>query len=119
MSRATTTNRRKPQRGRPLLVEVSIPVALGLLVLVAALGLVLVAAAQRGGAAAVVAAPVAVALTAGLGGWIAWVLRDTALTPLERVHAGLRGLEEGDFDARIDPEGAREFRDLAHSFNRS
>ena len=106
-------------RGRPLLVEVSIPVALGLLVLVAALGLVVVKVGQTDGPARYAAVPVAIALTAALGAWIAWVLRDTALSPLARMKAGLRSLEEGDFAAHIAPEGAREFRDLAHSFNRA
>jgi diguanylate cyclase (GGDEF)-like protein len=115
----TTATKRSKDRGQPLLVEVSIPVALGLLVLIAALGLVVTVAARSGGPLAYVAVPVALALTAGLGGWIAWVLRDTALRPLERIRTGLLGLEEGDFDAHIDPDGAREFRDLAHSFNRS
>ena len=106
------------ERGRPLLIEVAIPVALGLLVLIAALGLVVAALSSRNGPLAL-AAPVALLLTAGLGGWIAWILRDVALGPLDRLKSGLRGLEEGDFGARIKPEGASEFRDLANSFNRT
>jgi diguanylate cyclase (GGDEF)-like protein len=101
------------------MVEVAIPVALGLLVLVAALGLAVVVGERSSRSLAFVVIPVALLLTAALGGWIAWVLRDTALGPLSRLRTGLRGLEEGDFSAHIDPEGAREFRDLAHSFNRT
>lgn len=106
-------------RGRPLVVEVAIPVALGLLVLVAALGLVVSAVDRAEGPLRFAAVPIAVLLTAGLGAWVAWILRDTALAPLDRLRTALRGLEEGDFDARLQPEGAQEFRDLAHSFNRS
>src|SRR3712207_4707889 len=105
MSRPTSATQRAAakDRGRPLLVEVSIPVALGLLVLVAALGFSILAVGRAGGPQALITIPVAVVLTAGLGAWVAWVLRDTALGPLDRLKAGLLGLEEGDFDAHIDP----------------
>ena len=119
MSRSSAPSDATRDRGRPLLIEVSIPVALGLLVLIAALGLVVMAAQRADGPLALIALPVALLLTAALGGWIAWILRDTALRPLDRVHKALLGLEEGDFATHIDPDGAREFRDLAHSFNRS
>jgi diguanylate cyclase (GGDEF)-like protein len=108
-----------PDRGQPLLVEVAIPVALGLLVLVAALGLVLTSIKDADGIVRFAAVPVALALTAGIGGWIAWVLRDAALNALESLHRGLHGLEEGDFTARITPLGAREFREVAATFNRT
>jgi diguanylate cyclase (GGDEF)-like protein len=106
-------------RGRPLLIEVAIPIALGLLVLVAALGLVLAAVWDADGPLRFAAVPVAVVLTAGIGGWISWVLRDAALDALHELHRGLRGLEEGDYNARCRPTGAREFRDVAHTFNRT
>ena len=106
-------------RGRPLLVEVAVPVALGMLVLIAALGIVVSASGRAEGLMRYAAFPVAVALTAGIGAWIAWVLRDAALDALRSLHKGLQGLEEGDFSARITPVGAREFRDVAHTFNRT
>jgi diguanylate cyclase (GGDEF)-like protein len=119
MSREPAAVRSTDERGRPLLVEVAIPIALGLLVVVAALGLVALGASRIDGGFRYAAAPVAVGLVAGLGLWVAWVLRDTALVPLAALRAGIRGLEVGDFTTQVDPQGAREFRDLAHSFNRS
>jgi diguanylate cyclase (GGDEF)-like protein len=107
------------ERGQPLLVDVAVPVALGMLVLVAAVGLVVAAVKDSEGVMRYAAAPVAIALTAGIGGWIAWVLRDAALNALDALHRGLHGLEEGDFSARISPTGSREFRDVADTFNRT
>lgn len=109
----------KADRGQPLMVEVAIPVALGLLVLVAALGLVVAALGDASGAMQYAAVPVAIVLTGGIGAWIAWILRDAALGALESLKRGLQGLEDGDFSTRIEPKGAREFRDVAHSFNRA
>jgi diguanylate cyclase (GGDEF)-like protein len=106
-------------RGRPLIVEVAIPVALGLLVLVVALAVAISWYAQLGGPMELMTVGTLSLLTVALGFWIAWVLRDVALGPLERLRVALRSLEEGDFEAHLDPEGSREFRDLAHSFNRS
>jgi len=106
-------------RGRPLFVEVAVPVGLGLLGLVATLGVAIEAVSRAGGPVVPVALTVGLVLAALLGVWVAWVVRDAALRPLERLGAGVRGLEDGDFAARIAPDGAREFRDLAHSFNRT
>jgi diguanylate cyclase (GGDEF)-like protein len=109
----------KSDRGQPLVVEVAIPVALGLLVLVAALGLVVASVDRADGLMRFAAVPVAVGLTAAIGAWIAWILRDAALNALQALHRGLQGLEQGDFAARIPPTGAREFREVADTFNRT
>jgi diguanylate cyclase (GGDEF)-like protein len=106
-------------RGNPLIIEVAIPVALGLLVLVAALGLAIGSIDRTEGLMRFAVVPVTLALTAGIGAWIAWILRDAALNALHALHKGLQGLEAGDFNARITPVGAREFRDVAHTFNRT
>jgi diguanylate cyclase (GGDEF)-like protein len=119
MSAGKPSSRTSSERGNPLIVEVAIPVALGLLVLVAALGLVVASIDRAEGLMRFAAVPVAVVLTAGIGAWIAWILRDAALNALHALHKGLQGLEAGDFNARITPLGAREFRDVAHTFNRT
>jgi len=108
-----------PSHGRPLVVEVAVPVALGLLVLVAALGFVAAVASKTGLPVLPSTLGAGLVLTAGLGAWVAWVLRDAALAPLDHFHASLRRLEDGDFDARVEPAGAAEFRDLAGGFNRT
>ena len=108
-----------PDRGRPLTVEVAIPVALGLLVLVVALQVGEAFVKRVDGPVTLAGVATTVLLTAGLGLWVTWVLRDVALRPLERMRVGMRGLEEGDFEAHVDPAGSSEFRELAHSFNRS
>ena len=116
---ATKASSAAEERGQPLLVEVAIPVALGLLVLVAAVGLVIASTNGATGGKRLVVVIVALAMTAGIGGWIAWVLRDAALNAVAALHDGLQGLEAGDYSARIPPLGAREFRDVARTFNRT
>jgi diguanylate cyclase (GGDEF)-like protein len=106
-------------RGRPLVVDVAVPVALGLLVLVATLGFAAAVAAKTGLPLLPVTLGAGLVLTGALGAWVAWVLRDAALAPLGHFHASLRQLEEGDFEARVEPAGAAEFRELAGEFNRT
>jgi signal transduction histidine kinase len=47
----------------------------------------------------------------------AWVLAGTLAGPLQRLAATARRVEAGDLDARADPEGSAEHREVAHAFN--
>jgi signal transduction histidine kinase len=56
-----------------------------------------------------------IALVLGLG--FAWVLAGTLARPLQRLAASARRVEAGDLDARAEPEGSTEHREVAHAFN--
>jgi signal transduction histidine kinase len=56
-----------------------------------------------------------IALALSLG--FAWVLAGTLARPLQRLAATARRVEAGDLDARAEPEGSAEHREVAHAFN--
>jgi two-component system, OmpR family, sensor kinase len=56
-----------------------------------------------------------IALILGLG--FAWVLAGTLARPLQRLAAAARRVEGGDLEARAEPEGSAEHREVAHAFN--
>ncbi len=56
-----------------------------------------------------------IALVLGLG--FAWVLAGTLARPLQRLAAAARRVEAGDLQARAEPEGSTEHREVAHAFN--
>lgn len=98
--------------------DVLAPLGLGVLVVVAAVGIVAALMVRIGGpvvASIVVCAPL---FTAVLLGVIRGLMSRSAGTPLERLRAALQEIEEGNYDARLEPSGARELHDLAHGFNR-
>jgi two-component system, OmpR family, sensor kinase len=47
----------------------------------------------------------------------AWVLAETLARPLQRLAAAARRVEAGDLEARAEPEGSAEHREVAHAFN--
>jgi two-component system, OmpR family, sensor kinase len=57
----------------------------------------------------------AIALVLGLG--FAWVLAGTLARPLQRLAEAARRVEAGDLEARAEPEGSSEHREVAHAFN--
>jgi two-component system, OmpR family, sensor kinase len=57
----------------------------------------------------------AIALVLGLG--FAWVLAGTLARPLQRLAVAARRVEAGDLEARAEPEGSTEHREVAHAFN--
>lgn len=57
----------------------------------------------------------AIALVLGLA--FAWVLAGTLARPLQRLAAAARRVEAGDLEARAEPEGSSEHREVAHAFN--
>ena len=57
----------------------------------------------------------AIALALGLA--FAWVLAGTLARPLQRLAAAARRVEAGDLEARAEPEGSSEHREVAHAFN--
>jgi two-component system, OmpR family, sensor kinase len=56
-----------------------------------------------------------IALVLGLA--FAWLLAGTLAAPLQRLAAAARRVEEGDLEARVEPEGSAEHREVAHAFN--
>lgn len=56
-----------------------------------------------------------IALVLGLA--FAWILAGTLARPLQRLAAAARRVEAGDLEARAEPEGSSEHREVAHAFN--
>jgi signal transduction histidine kinase len=56
-----------------------------------------------------------IAIVLGLG--FAWVLAGTLARPLQRLAATARRVEAGDLQARAEPAGSTEHREVAHAFN--
>jgi two-component system, OmpR family, sensor kinase len=56
-----------------------------------------------------------IALVLGLA--FAWFLAGTLARPLQRLAAAARRVEAGDLQARAEPEGSTEHREVAHAFN--
>jgi two-component system, OmpR family, sensor kinase len=56
-----------------------------------------------------------IALVLGLA--FAWFLAGTLARPLQRLAAVARRVEAGDLEARAEPEGSTEHREVAHAFN--
>jgi signal transduction histidine kinase len=56
-----------------------------------------------------------IALVLGLG--FAWILAGTLARPLQRLASAARRVEAGDLQARAEPEGSTEHREVAHAFN--
>ena len=56
-----------------------------------------------------------IALVLGLA--FAWVLAGTLARPLQHLAAAARRVEAGDLQARAEPEGSSENREVAHAFN--
>jgi two-component system, OmpR family, sensor kinase len=56
-------------------------------------------------------------LALALGLCFAWVLAGTLARPLQRLAEAARRVEAGDLEARAEPEGSTEHREVAHAFN--
>jgi two-component system, OmpR family, sensor kinase len=56
-----------------------------------------------------------IALVLGLA--FAWFLAGSLARPLQRLAAAARRVEAGDLQARAEPEGSTEHREVAHAFN--
>jgi signal transduction histidine kinase len=56
-----------------------------------------------------------IALVLGLA--FAWILAGTLARPLQRLANTARRVEAGDLEARAEPEGSSEHREVAHAFN--
>jgi two-component system, OmpR family, sensor kinase len=56
-----------------------------------------------------------IALVLGLA--FAWFLAGTLARPLQRLAVAARRVEAGDLQARAEPEGSTEHREVAHAFN--
>jgi two-component system, OmpR family, sensor kinase len=56
-----------------------------------------------------------IALVLGLA--FAWVLAGTLARPLQRLASAARRVEAGDLEARAEPEGSSEHKEVAHAFN--
>ena len=98
--------------------ELLVPLGMGALVIVGVLGLLALAGSKLGATLVVVIVAAGVAMSAGLVAWIGWLTESGIARPLARAREALQLMEEGNYDTRLEPQGARELHELAEGFNR-
>src|SRR3954470_3016254 len=109
----------KPGRpGGPLKSELVLPVGVGAVVMVAALGIVAVGSNKVGAPLPVTLGLAGVVLVAGLVLYVTWVLNSAVASPLARVRDALQEMEGGNYDVRLAAGGASELCELQEGFNR-
>jgi diguanylate cyclase (GGDEF)-like protein len=117
-TRAAANQPQSPRVGGRLRNEILLPIVIGSGVLVASTGIIASGAAKLGLPIIPVAAAGGLLLTAALIVYVAWIVDGAALKPLTRVRTALQEMEEGNYDARLLPDGAAELCELAEGFNR-
>jgi diguanylate cyclase (GGDEF)-like protein len=120
VGRQTRTPAEAPQRARVggrLRNEILIPVGIGAVAALLSVGIVAAAASKAGLPVVPIVGVAGLVLIAALMAYVAWIVDGAAIRPLERVRAALQEMEEGNYDARLDPDGAWELAELAEGFN--
>jgi diguanylate cyclase (GGDEF)-like protein len=118
MTRAAANQPSSPRVGGRLRNEILLPIIIGSAVLVASTGIIASGAAKLGLPIIPVAAAGGLLLTAALIVYVSWIVDGAALKPLSRVRTALQEMEEGNYEARLLPDGAAELCELAEGFNR-
>ncbi len=117
-TRSAANQPTSPRVGGRLRNEILLPIVIGSAVLVASTGIIASGANQLGLPIIPVAAAGGLLLTAALIVYVAWIVDGAALKPLSRVRTALQEMEEGNYEARLLPDGAAELCELAEGFNR-
>jgi diguanylate cyclase (GGDEF)-like protein len=118
MTRAAANQPRSPRAGGRLRTEILLPIGIGSVVLAASVGIISSGAERLGLPIIPVAVAGGILLMLGLIAYVTWIVNGAALEPLERVRGALQEMEEGNYDARLLPDGAAELCELAEGFNR-
>ena len=104
--------------GGRLKTEVVLPVGVGAVVIMAALGLVAIGSVKIGAPLAVTLGVAGVVLVAGLVTYVAWVVESVVARPLAKVRDALQEMEGGNYEARLSAGGAAELCEVQQGFNR-
>src|SRR4051794_38147553 len=118
VTRSAANQPKKAKLGGTLRSEVVLPVGIGSGAAVAGLGIVAAGASHAGLPIVPIVAAAGVVMIAGLLAYVAWIVNSAAAKPLARVRTALQEMEEGNYDARLIPDGAAELAELAEGFNR-
>src|SRR3954449_4853881 len=118
MTRSAANQPTAPRVGGCLRNEILLPIAVGSAVLVASVGIIAAGAEKLGLPIIPVAAAGGLMLTVALMVYVSWIVDGAASRPLSRVRTALQEMEEGNYDARLLPDGAAELCELAEGFNR-
>jgi diguanylate cyclase (GGDEF)-like protein len=117
-TRSAANQPQTPRVGGRLRNEILIPIAAGSAVLVASVAIIAAGAENLGLPIIPIAAAGGLLLSVALMAYVAWILDGTASRPLARVRTALQEIEEGNYEARLLPDGAAELCELAEGFNR-
>jgi diguanylate cyclase (GGDEF)-like protein len=117
LTREAANQPNSPRKGGRLRNEILIPLGIGAAALAGSLGIVAAATMKIGAPTVLVCAVASFVLILGLMVYVAWIIDGIASKPLARVRVALQEMEEGNYDARLVPDGAAELCELAHGFN--
>src|SRR3954452_1468836 len=117
-TRTAANQPQSPRVGGRLRNEILLPIVIGSGVLVASTGIIASGAEKLGLPIIPVAAAGGLMLTVALMVYVSWIVDGAASRPLSRVRTALQEMEEGNYDARLLPDGAAELCELAEGFNR-
>ena len=116
-TKAAANRPSEPRVAGRLRNEILIPIGIGAVALAGCLGIVGAASRKIGGPTVLLSGIAAAILIVGLMAYVAWILNGVASKPLARVRTALQEMEEGNYDARLIPDGAFELAELANGFN--
>ena len=105
-------------RATSLQTDLLLPLGLGVLVVVAAVGFSVALGARLGAPILPITVVSAVVFTAALLAVASVLLRRTTAGPLADLREALQEVEVGNYDARLEPPGVRELDEVAEGFNR-
>jgi diguanylate cyclase (GGDEF)-like protein len=115
---ALSSTAAEKQAAGSLKKEVLAPFGLGVLVVIAALGVISLMADRSGGSVFTTMLVAALGLTGGLLWWTGQILRGATQPAIDQLARGMEEVEDGNYDVRLRRVGASEFSELAEGFNR-
>jgi diguanylate cyclase (GGDEF)-like protein len=115
---ALSSTAAEKQAAGSLKKEVLAPFGLGVLVVIAALGVISLMADRSGGSVFTTMLVAALALTGGLLWWTGQILKGATQPAIDQLARGMEEVEDGNYEVRLRRVGASEFSELAEGFNR-
>lgn len=109
---------RAGKRGSRLKTEIVLPVGVGAVVMCAALGLVAAGSVKVGAPLPLTLTVGGALLVAGLVVYVTWVIDSVVAKPLAKVRDALQEVEGGNYDTRLNSDGAIELCEVQQGFNR-
>ena len=115
---ALSSTAAEKQAAGSLKKEVLAPFGLGVLVVIASLGIISLIVSRQGQPVVTTLFVAALGLTGGLLWWTGQILKGATQPAIDQLSRGMQEVEDGNYDVRLHRVGASEFSELAEGFNR-